>query len=225
MWSSAHQIARFVMGTVAAACAIELGRALFGAIASGQLSHRLQGGNGPDTEGLLAAVLIVTVLYGRVPRWPWARAALIGLGVLSLILTRSVGSIAAVGLVLAFAPPPRRAAHSQRSGLLRPLQLVVVLTVVIAVVVGVRSSNVPGQQGFSSGSTMNRIILGAGGVEVFAHHPVFGVGFARSFTADGARRSEHHLPTSSMVPHIELRICSPTYSMFGPAPLDQCRAE
>ena len=76
--------ARFIMGTVATACAIELGRALFSAIASGQLSHRLQGGNGPDTEGLLAAVLIVTVLYGRVPRWPWARAALIGLGVLSL---------------------------------------------------------------------------------------------------------------------------------------------
>ena len=67
--------ARFVMGTVAAACTIELGRALIGAITHGQLSDRLQGGNGPDTEGLLAAVLIVTVLYGMVPRRPWARAS------------------------------------------------------------------------------------------------------------------------------------------------------
>ena len=138
------------------------------------------GGNGPDTEGLLAAVLIVTVLYGMVPRWPSARVALIGLGVLSLVLSRSVGSIAAVGLVLAFAPPPRRAAHSRRSGLLRPMQLVVVLTVVVVVVVGVRSANVPGEKGFSDGSTMARIIAGAAGVDIFAHHPIFGVGFSRS---------------------------------------------
>ena len=172
--------ARFVMGTVAAACAIELGRALIGAMASGQLSDRLQGGNGPDTEGLLAAVLIVTVLYGMVPRWPSARAALIGLGVLSLVLSRSVGSIAAVGLVLAFAPPPRRAAHSRRSGLLRPMKLVVVLAIVVIVVVGVRSANVPGQKGFSNGSTMVRIIAGADGVDLFVHHPIFGVGFSRS---------------------------------------------
>src|SRR6185437_12179108 len=79
--------ARFIMGTVVGACTIELGRALMGAIASGQLSDRLQGGNGPDTEGLLAAVLIVTVLYGMVPKWPGARIALIGLGVLSLVMT------------------------------------------------------------------------------------------------------------------------------------------
>ena len=172
--------ARFIMGTVAAACAIELGRSVVGAMTSGQLSDRLQGGNGPDTEGLLAAVLIVTVLYGMVPRWPWARAALIGLGVLSLLLSRSVGSVAAVGLVLAFAPPPRRAAHSRRSGLLTPMKLVVVLTIVIVVVVDVRSSNVPGKKGFSNGSTMARIIAGAAGVDLFAHHPIFGVGFSRS---------------------------------------------
>ena len=100
---------RFVMGMVAGACAIELGRALIDAEANGQLSGRIQGGNGPDTEGLLAAVLIVTVVYGMVPRRPSARGALIGLGVLSLIFSRSVASIFAVGLVLALAPPPRRA--------------------------------------------------------------------------------------------------------------------
>ena len=172
--------ARFVMGTVAAACAIELGRAVVGAVASGQLSERLHGGNGPDTEGLLAAILIVTVLYGMVPRWPWVRVALIGLAVLSLVLSRSVGSIAAVGLVLAFAPPPRRAAHSRKSGLLRPMKLVVVLIIVVVVVVDVRSANVPGEKGFGNGSTMARIIAGASGVDMFAHHPIFGLGFSRS---------------------------------------------
>jgi O-antigen ligase len=172
--------ARFVMGMVAAACTIELGRALIDEIVRGQLSDRLVGGNGPDTEGLLAAVLIVTVLYGMVPRRPLARAALIGLGVLSLVMSRSVGSIAAVGLVLAFAPLPRRAAHSRRAGLLRPIKLVVALTIVVVVVVAVRSANVPGEKGFSNGSTMARIIAGAAGLDLFAHHPIFGVGFSRS---------------------------------------------
>ena len=113
-------------------------------------------------------------------KWPSARAALIGLGVLSLVLSKSVGSIAAVGLVLALAPPPRRAAHSRRAGLLRPMKLVVVLTIVVVVVVAVRSANVPGQKGFSNGSTMARIIAGAAGVDLFVHHPIFGVGFSRS---------------------------------------------
>ena len=166
--------ARFIMGTVVAACAVELGRVLIGAFESGQLSERLQGGNGPDTEGLLAAVLIVTVLYGMVPRRPWARVALIGLGALSLVLSQSVGSIAAVGLVLAFAPPLRRAAHSRRSGLLRPIQLVVVLIVVVVVVVSVRSTNVPGEKGFGNGSTMARVIAGAAGIDIFVHNPFSG---------------------------------------------------
>ena len=113
------------------------------------LSGRLPiGGNGPDTEGLLAAVLIVTVIYGVVPRWRSARAALLGLGVLSLVLSRSVASMVAVGLVLAFAPPLRRAAHGRRSGLLRPMQLVVVLAATVVVVVGVRPANVPGGEEF-----------------------------------------------------------------------------
>ena len=179
--------ARFIMGTVVAACAIELGRSLIGAIAGGHLAggligggYRLVGGNGPDTEGLLAAILIVTVLYGMVPRRPWARLVLIGLGVLSLVLSQSVGSIVAVGLVLAFAPPRRRAAHSRRSELLRPMQLVVVLTLLVVVVISVRSANVPGEKGYSNGSTMARVVVGAAGLDLFAHHPIFGVGFSRS---------------------------------------------
>ena len=171
---------RFVMGMVAGACAIELGRALIDAEANGQLSGRIQGGNGPDTEGLLAAVLIVTVVYGMVPRRPSARGALIGLGVLSLIFSRSVASIFAVGLVLALAPPPRRAGHGRSSGLLRPMQLVVALVAVAAIVLGVRSANVPGSSEFASSSTMGRVILGAGGIDIFLHHPIVGVGFSRS---------------------------------------------
>jgi O-antigen ligase len=221
--------ARFVMGTVAAACAIELGRALIGAITHGQVLDRLQGGNGPDTEGLLAAVLIVTVVYGMVPRRTWVRASLIGLGVLSLVLSRSVGSIAAVGLVLAFAPPPRRAAHSRRSGLLRPMKLVVVLTVVVLVVVSVRSTNVPGQKGFSSGSTMARIIAGAAGVDLFVHHPIFGVGFSRSalpeVLADPSLTSGLHrwFPNARADLFPDLSNCLVEHQFTGAGPTSSCQ--
>ena len=172
---------RFIMGTVVAACAVELGRALIGAF-EGAVSCRndCRVETGLTPKGLLAAVLIVTVLYGMVPRRPWARVALIGLGALSLVLSQSVGSIAAVGLVLAFAPPLRRAAHSRRSGLLRPIQLVVVLIVVVVVVVSVRSTNVKGEKGFGNGSTMARVIAGAAGIDLFVHNPNFGVGFSRT---------------------------------------------
>jgi hypothetical protein len=216
--------ARFLMGTVAGACAIELGRALTGALASGQLSGRIEGGNGPDTEGLLAAILIVTVIYGMVPRRGSARLALIGLGVLSLVLSRSVASLVAVGLVFAFAPPPRRAAHSRRSGLLRPMQLVVALAAVVIVVVGVRSANVPGSKSFSSSSTMNRIILGTAGVEVFEHHPVYGVGFSRSslptVLADTSITSQLHrlFPTSNadLFPNIQSCLAQHLLTVAGP---------
>ena len=86
----------------------------------------------------------------------------------------------AVGLVLAFAPPLRRAAHGRRSGLLRPMQLVVVLAATVVVVVGIRPANVPGEKNFSDSSTMVRVIMGAAGIDIFVHHPIFGVGFSRS---------------------------------------------
>jgi O-antigen ligase len=60
------------------------------------------------------------------------------------------------------------------------MKLVVVLAIVVVVVVDVRSSNVPGEKGFSDGSTMARIIAGAAGIDLFVHHPIFGVGFSRS---------------------------------------------
>ncbi len=220
--------ARFIMGMVAGACAIELGRALIGEMASGQLSERLQGGSGPDTEGLLAAVLIVTVIYGMVPRRPSARAALVGLGVLSLVLSRSVASIIAVGLILALAPPPRRAAHGRRSGLLRPMQLVVVLAVVVVVVVGVRSANVPGSKTFSSSSTMNRIILGAAGVEVFEHHPVYGVGFDRNslpaVIADPSITSQLHrlFPTSNSSLFPDVQSCAAQHLLTSAGASSSC---
>ncbi len=221
--------ARFIMGTVVAACAVELGRALIGAFESGQLSERLQGGNGPDTEGLLAAVLIVTVLYGMVPRRPWARVALIGLGALSLVLSQSVGSIAAVGLVLAFAPPLRRAAHSRRSGLLRPIQLVVVLIVVVVVVVSVRSTNVPGEKGFGNGSTMARVIAGAAGIDIFVHNPIFGVGFSRSalpgVLADPAVSSDLHreFPSAPADLFPDVSECLIEHQLTGTGPTDLCQ--
>jgi O-antigen ligase len=171
---------QFVMGTVAGACGIELTRALIMAAAQGgALSARLQGGNGPDTEGLLAAVLLVTVLYGGVPQRRWLRRSLIVLALVCLALSRSVASIVAVGLVVGLAPLPG-ASSDRRAGLLRPARLLVMAVVVVVAIVGLRPQNLPGSQGFEKGSTAQRIVLGADGLLIFAHHPILGVGFGRS---------------------------------------------
>jgi hypothetical protein len=220
--------ARFVMGVVAGACATELGRALIDAAVKGQLSGRLQGGNGPDSEGMLAAVLIVTVIYGMVPRRALGRAALIGLAVLALVLSKSVASFVAVGLVLALAPPPRAAGHNRKSGLWRPLQLVIVVGAVVFAVVGVRSANVPGSSKFVDSSTMARVVLGAGGVDMFLHHPIFGVGFSRSELAsvmgDPTVVSDLHrwFPTARPDLFPNVLNCRNTHTLTSAGPSSAC---
>ena len=208
--------ARFVMGTVAGACAIELGRAVLDAWAHGQLSGRIQGGNGPDTEGLLAAVLIVTVVYGMVPRRPSVRATLIGLGVLSLVLSRSVASVLAVGLVLAFALPPRRGgrrpairiapAHATRRRIGRNGRCSRSRCTV-------RERS--GLEPICEQTTMSRVIMGVGGLDIFAsttrlsesdsrgaHCPVCWP--IRGSSPNCIRGFPIHHPTSSQVSRIAL---------------------
>jgi len=60
------------------------------------------------------------------------------------------------------------------------MRLAVVLAATVVVVVGIRPANVPGQRNFRDSSTMDRVIMGAAGIDIFLHHPIFGVGFSRS---------------------------------------------
>jgi O-antigen ligase len=142
-------------------------------------ARRLTGGNSTDTEGLLAAVLIITVLYGNLPTRRWARFMLLALGVAGLALTRSVGAVVAVGLVVGLVQPVRKDELIKRA-LLRPLRIVLLVLAAIVAVVSLRPQNLPSSSNFNEGSTEVRLMAGAAGLVVFAHHPLLGVGFARS---------------------------------------------
>ncbi len=170
---------RIVMQILAAGCAIELVRAVVVALAQDGLNARLQGGNGPDTEGLLAAVLLATILYGGVPARRWPRRAMLVLALVALAASRSVASIAAVGIVIGFVPFTRGTGR-RPLGLIRPLWMLVSVAVIVVSVVTLRPQNLPGGAQFQTGSTAQRVVLGADGVLIFASHPVLGVGFSRS---------------------------------------------
>jgi len=170
---------RFVLRAVAWAAAAELVRAIGDAALHHGFVHRLTGGNGTDTEGLLAAVLIVSVLYGNFPARRWARFLLLALGVAGLALTRSVGAVVAVCLVVGLVQPVRKDELIKRA-LLRPLRIVLLVLAAIVAVVSLRPQNLPSSSNFNEGTTEVRLMAGAAGLVVFAHHPVLGVGFGRS---------------------------------------------
>jgi len=170
---------RFVLGAVAWAAAAELVHALGDEALYHGFDRRLAGGNGTDTEGLLAAVLIVSVLYGNFPTRRWARFPLLALGLAGLALTQSIGAIVAVCLVVGLVQPVRKDELIKRA-LLRPLRIVLLVLAAIVAVVSLRPQNLPSSSNFNQGSTDVRLMAGAAGLVVFAHHPVLGVGFARS---------------------------------------------
>jgi len=170
---------RFLLGVVVWSCAAELGRALFFAVVHHNFTTRLTGGNNTDTEGLLAAVVIVSVIYGRFPERRWGRLGLLLLGIIAMALTRSVGAIVAVGLIVALMQPTGRDDRTNRS-LLRPLRLLMLAGVVAFALVSLRPQNLPGSTTFGGSTTTHRLIAGAAGVVIFSHHPILGVGFQRS---------------------------------------------
>lgn len=171
---------RFLIRAVLAACTGSLVWALLSAVQHGSLSARLHGQNGPDTEGLIAAVLVVTVVFTDEPRRRWLRFTLGGLGFVCLGLTRSVGSIAALGLILGFTTW-RRHRDTTKAGLLRPARVILLLAAAVIVALILRPGNLPGSQGFgTTSSTATRVMYALDGLDQFAHHPVLGVGFTRS---------------------------------------------
>ncbi len=171
---------RFLMRTVLVACSTSLGWALLSAARAGHLGARLRGQNGPDTEGLIAAVLVVTVLFTDQPQKRWLRFSLAGLGFVCVGMSRSVGSIAALGLVLGFTTW-RRHRPRRDAGLLRPARLILLVSGVVIAALVLRPGNLPGSKGFaSSSSTATRVMYALDGLDQFSRHPVLGVGFSRS---------------------------------------------
>jgi O-antigen ligase len=140
---------------------------------------RLSGGLGPNVLGLLAAVLVVLSLHA--PRWRlWERGLFVALGLLGLFLTRSIGSIAALGIafgIFGLRPPTR---FSRERWLAASARMLLLVVGVIGAVYALRPGNVPGAQRFESSSTSIRLDLIRTGLEIFTQHPILGVGWQRS---------------------------------------------
>jgi len=172
---------RFIMKVVVVSCTAAVGWAILQAGIHGQLGERLATRQeGPDTIGLIGAILAVTVLYGSVPRRRWPRLALFALAVVAIALSHSVGSIVAAGLVIGLAPLPRSSNRRRWSGLLLPLRVLLLVIALIGIVVALRPANLPGASSFGSGTTQARLIYATDGIEQLQRNPLLGVGFQRS---------------------------------------------
>jgi O-antigen ligase len=172
----------FTLGVVAVAATAEIGWAAANALVHGNFASRLQGSNGPNPTGLLAALVILMALHSPVPRRPLLRAGMLITGITALFLTRSLGSIAAVALTLGifglrYVPGRTRAT---RAVLLRPASLIALLVLAFAIAGALRPGNLPGSTSFQHSTTTNRAIIATGGLELFVDHPISGVGWANS---------------------------------------------
>ena len=171
----------FVIGAVEFAVAAEMVRAIVNAVLVGQVGDRLQGGNGPNTSGLLAAVLIVTAVHGPVPRARWLRVVLFVLGAIGLIMSQSLGATVAVAGALAiFGLRSVPSTAARRSALFTPTRVILLVIAAAVFAMTLRSENLPVSDNFQRSTTIHRVILAEAGVELFLQHPIFGVGWQRS---------------------------------------------
>jgi O-antigen ligase len=173
--------AEVLLGVIEIAIAAELVRGIVNALFTGSLGERLAGGNGPNTSGLLAAVLIVLAVHAPVPRAAPARVALAVLGVLGLVMSQSLGAtVAVVGALALFGLRSVPTSRARSSALFTPTRVIVLLLVATAFAMTLRSENLPVSDNFGRSTTIHRVILAQAGVELFLEDPVFGVGWQRS---------------------------------------------
>src|SRR4029079_8397389 len=76
----------FVLCTIEFAMFVEITRAIGDALLHGAVVERLQGANGPNTTGLLSALLIAAAAHAPLPRRFPVRAAMFVVGVTGLVM-------------------------------------------------------------------------------------------------------------------------------------------
>ena len=173
--------AEVLVGVIEFAVAAEIVRAITEALATNSVSERLQGGNGPNTSGLLAGLLIVAAVHAPVPRALGLRVAMGVLGVIGLVMSQSLGATVAVAGTLAiFGLTSVPSSRARSNSLFTPTRVIVLVVVAAAFAVTLRSENLPVSDNFQRSTTIHRVILAEAGMELFFQHPVFGVGWQRS---------------------------------------------
>jgi O-antigen ligase len=146
------------------------------------LTGRWGGYATPNELGLISGLLILASRFRFVARPFVVRFPIALLGVLGLVLSKSIGAIVATAVALglkALYDAKRKGTRLDRA---LKLSLIVVVFGLFAVAgMGLlRPESVPGSAKFSGSTTFHRIVLTNAGWEVFAQDPLIGVGWQRS---------------------------------------------
>jgi O-antigen ligase len=178
----------FVLGAVEFAIFAEIARAIGDALLHGNVVERLQGANGPNTTGLLSAILIAAAVHAPVPRRFPVRAAIFVVGVTGLLMSRSLGATAAIAAALGIFGLRRVVTEraSTRNALLAPVRIVLLVVAAVAIGASFRPDNLPTSAAFNQSTTVHRAVLATAGFELFADHPIVGVGWSRAPEVIGA---------------------------------------
>lgn len=173
----------FLLGGIALLISAEIAYAILLALSHGSVGSRLTGGNGPNETGLLAALVVVLALHGPVPRRPPVRLVMLAVGVIGLLMSRSLGSTAAavvaVGIYGVQAVNARRVSNP-RAQLIVPTRLLVMVVLGLGIAFALRPSNLPISSKFGTSTTAHRAVLADAGFELFLERPVFGIGWQRA---------------------------------------------
>lgn len=184
-----------IFGVLSAVLTYEVGRSLISSGLAGDLSNSLEGANSKNTMGLLAAIIVILAIAAPLlPRSGRAVMIVVGLG--GLVFSRSIGSIAALAIVVAFFG----LSHSKSRDTRRARRLLTLPRLLILVAIGLmltsvlRPDNVASSSGqFNQSTTVHRQVLATAGLELFVENPIIGVGWARAPQEIGSVRIDEAL--------------------------------
>jgi O-antigen ligase len=172
----------FALGALGAAATITLGLSVLGAALHGNVSTRLSGVLGPDTTGLVAVWVVILALHGPpVARPRSLRLVMLVVGSAALLMTRSLGSTAALVVALGLYGLTNRGSwRTEQPGLITPFRLLLLVIAGLVLATTLRPLDLPGSPAFRSSSTAQRVLMADAGLRIFAEHPVMGTGWQRS---------------------------------------------
>jgi O-antigen ligase len=208
---------RLLINALAVAATTSIGLAVGEALLSGEsLSGRYGGLLGPNTLGLVSGLLIVLAVAGGAGGRMSHRVALGLIGALGLLVSKSQGALIGTALVVALAlattggsPWPRASGTRSRVQRLNRglLAAACACVAVVAAIQFLRPESIPTSNEFRKSTVYHRIIVGAGGLEIFSQHPVLGVGWRRS-------DSPSVIASSDLAAKLRRRFSSPNETFY-----------
>jgi O-antigen ligase len=194
---------RLVLGAIAGAGVVAVA---IGALTGGNLLTQRSGGTlGPNPLGLVSGVVLLIAAFGGLTSKARYRIGLAAIGLLGLLLAKSVASFVATGFVLALGASLASTSPATASQRATRVVLAVAMAgvLVFSVVQFLRPDATPTSESFRSSSASQRIILGAAGLEVFERNPVLGAGWRLSSSPEVIGDREIAVEVRRRFPHAQ----------------------